>query len=236
MDFAFKLAGNAPHLKKYQVNSTFADSGVVARAPGANNAGVVISTTTSFADAIGVCLDTATYVTAQQSDFTAERKITLIIDPDAIYRARICGSAAGAAMAAQTITTATTDGLDVTTAAEWSSPEYDEGAVWGWRGANAGELRKITSTSSTAGTVTVAFNRDHAVGDIFLRAPFWPLGTATFTLTTDLRDVRADAAVATNTAAARVLDLEIFDEAGDPDRTRNRVLFMLNDHILRDAT
>jgi hypothetical protein len=237
MEYVGRLGGGAPLVRKYQVNSTFANAGVIARAPGAGNAGVVISTTTSAADSVGLALDTATYVTAQQTDGTsAQRLLSVVCNPDQILRALLSGGATeGTALTLYPVTTATTDGLDVTTASEWSSPTYDEGVVWFYDGANAGAYRKITSVSTTAGTVTVAFDRDHQVGDNALRAPFFPLGTATVTLTTNLTQVRADVAVATNTAELRCLDVELKDQ-GQEGRTKSAALFVLNDNIFNVAT
>jgi hypothetical protein len=89
------------------------------------------------------------------------------------------------------VTTASSGGTAVTTAAEWSSPTYDEGVTWGYTGANAGRFRKITSVSSTAGTVTIPFDYATAVGDVFLRAPYWPMQTVTIQLTTTLEQADA---------------------------------------------
>lgn len=238
MDFAYNLSGvAAPHVKKYQVGATLA-AGIVALKPAANGAGLATSTTTSFADAVGVTIDSATYATAQVSGSTPEATVSVIINDDAVYEALLSGGATeGTALDLQTVTTASTDGLTVTTAAEWSSPEYDEGAVWGYSGANQGgglnggpQLRKITSTSSTAGTVTVAFRNDIAVGDTFIRVPFWPSGAATVTTTTALTQVRADVAVATNTAAVRIIEL-VPHNIQRQGRTTSLVRFKLSDSL-----
>jgi hypothetical protein len=237
MEYVGRLGGGAPLVRKYQVNSTFANAGVIARAPGAGNGGLVIATTTSAADSVGVSLDTATYVTAQQTDGTsAQRLLSVVCNPDQIVRALLSGGATeGTALTLYPITTATTDGLDITTASAWDSPTYDEGIAWFYDGANMGAARKVTSVSSTAGTVTVAFDKDHQVGDNAMRAPFYPLGTATVTLTTALTQVRADVAVATNTAELRCLDVELKDQGGE-GRTKSAALFVLNDNIFNHTT
>lgn len=231
MEFAYLLGGGAPLAMKFQVNSTFANPGVIARAPGAGNGGLVIGTTTSAADAVGVCLDTATYQAAQNASGADQSALlTVIVNPNAIWSALMSGGATeDTVLATNTVTTASTDGLDVTTAAEWSSPTYDEGIAWGLTGANAGVSRKITSVSTTAGTVTVAFPRDIAVGDTFLRAPYFPCQTATVQFTTNL--YQADASIAVGTGAScRVLEV-LTNGIRD-----SKVLFMLNDHVFRDAT
>lgn len=231
MELAYRLGGGAPLMMKFQVNSTFANAGVVARAPGAANGGLVIATTTSAADAVGVCQDTATYQAGQNASGADQAgMLTVIVSPDAIWSALMSGGATeGTVLATHTVTTASTDGLDVTTAAEWSNPTFDEGMVWGLTGANMGVARKLTSVSTTAGTVTVAFPRDIAVGDTFLRAPYFPCQTITAQFTTNL--YQADASIAVGTGAScRVLEV-LANGVRD-----SKVLFMLNDHIWRDAT
>lgn len=244
MDFAYSLNGSpAPLVKKYQVAASLI-AGIVALTPGSNNAGVETSTTTSFANAVGVTLDAATYATAQVSGGTPEALVSICIDPAAVYEALWSGGATeGTALDLQSETTGSTSGLTITTGAEWSSPTYDEGAVWGYAGANAGggaapmgvQLRAVTSVSSTAGTIKVAFRNDIAIGDTFIRVPAWPLKAQTLTMTTALTQARADVAVATNTAEVRVVELVPHNIMRN-GRTTSAVRFILNDHIFKDAT
>lgn len=231
MELAYTMSGAAPLMKKFQVNATVARAGVPLVIPGAGNAGVVLATTTGAADMVGVNLDTATYVTAQQTDgSSAERKITLVVNPDAVWRMLMSGGATeNTALALQTVTTAATDGLSVTTAAEWSSPTFDEGFVWGYDGANAGQARKITSVSSTAGTVTVAFDQDTVVGDNFLRCPYSPIQGTTIQLTTLL--TQADASIAVGTGAHfKTVELLLRD-INNEGRTNSYVLAVSGDHV-----
>lgn len=231
MEFAYLMGGGAPLAMKFTAGETFANRGVVALQPAAGGTGLAISTTTSFANAVGVTLDTATYQAGQNaSGADQEVLLTVIVNPNAIWSARMSGGATeGTVLSTQTVTTASTDGLTVTTAAEWSSPTFDEGSVWGLTGANKGILRKITSVSATAGTVILAFPRDIAVGDTFLRAPYTPLQTVTLQATTNLYEADASIAVGTG-GSARILEIQ---HAGAAD---SHVLFMLNDHAFRDAT
>lgn len=223
MDFAYLLTPtSAPVIKKYQVSSTIL-AGVPVIQPAANSPGLDTCTTTNCDNMVGCTIDRASdlqgnaqdYATAQQSDGSDPAVYcSVIINPDAVWAAKISGGATeNTALTEQTVTTASTTGLDVTTGAEWSSPTYDEGVVWGYSGANAGIIRKLTSVSTTAGTVTVAFPADIAVGDTFLRAPFFPGGAATVTLTTLLTQIRADVAVATNTSALRLVEFRLLDQS-----------------------
>lgn len=238
MEYAYMLGGGAPLVMKYQANETFSNAGIPVLAPGAGNAGVQISTTTSWANAVGVTLDTATYVTAQQTDGTsAEREVSVLISPQAVFRALMSGGATeNTALTLYDVTTATTDGLDITTGDDWTSPQFDEGVAWGYDGANAGQKRKITSTSSTAATVTVAFDNDHQVGDNFLRAPYWFLDATGNNIQTTTNLYQADASIAVGTGgAARVIDMELNDIAGE-GRNKSYVLFIFDDHALRETT
>lgn len=235
MEYAYMLGGGAPLFMKFQINATLANAGIVVLAPGANNAGVQISTTTSFANAVGVTLDAATYVTAQQAaGLSAERTVSVIISPQAVFRALMSGGAAeGTALTKYPVTSAASDGLSVTTAsiADWSSPQFDEGTVWFADGANAGAERKVTSVSSTVATVTVAFDQDTVVGDNALRAPYSRLDDTAKTLQTTTNLYQADASIAVGTGGAvRIIDLELNGVAD------SYVDFILGDHALGQTT
>lgn len=231
MDLAYTMHGGAPLIKKYQCNSSSTAVGQPWVIPAAGNAGVVIATTTGAADMVGVNLDSATYVTAQQTDGTsAERQLTLIVSPDAVWKMKMSGgSTENTALALQTETTGSTTGLLITTGAEWSNPTYDEGFVWGYDGANAGQARKITSVNTTSGTVTVAFDQDIAIGDNFLRCPYSPIQGITIQLTTLL--TQANAAIAVGTGAGfKTVEL-ILNDASNDGRTNSYVLAVPTDHV-----
>lgn len=231
MQYAYSLTGNStPVMKKYQVAATAA-AGVPLLIPAAGGAGLATSTTTSAANMVGVTLDSATYVTAQQTDGTsAEREVTMIVNPDAVWRIKMSGGATeDTALTLYDVTTASTDGLTITTGDAWNSPTYDEGVVWGYDGANAGSFRKITSVGATAGTVTVAFDQDTVVGDNFLRAPYWPCQGTTIQLTTNL--TQADASIAVGTGAAFVPVELYLRDITDSGQTNSFVLACSGDHV-----
>ncbi len=236
-NLAYILSGAAPVVKKFQIGVTLTDAGIPFTVPASGTAGVVIGTTTGATDLVGLSLDTASgaYVTGQQTDGTStERLVSLIVNPDAVWSWKMSGGATeNTELAAQTVTTASTTGLAVTTAAEWSNPTYDEGVTWGFTGANAGKYRKVTSVSSTAGTVTVAFDYDTVVGDVFLRAPYWPMQTVTIQLSTLL--TQADASIAVGTGAPfRVIEL-ILKDASDSGKSNSFVYGISNSHALNLA-
>ncbi|MCK5610488.1 hypothetical protein KAR91_51925 [Candidatus Pacearchaeota archaeon] len=225
------LSGTAPVLKKYFLDAATA-KGVPLLMPAAGDAGLAQPTTTSAADMVGLATDAGAYQTAQNSDGSdPAAEVSVCVNPDAVFGAMLSGGAAeSTALSKQTVTTESTTGLAVTTGTEWSSPTFDEGTVWGYSGANAGKIRKITSVSSTAGTVTVAFPLDIAVGDVFLRAPLAVISTLSVTLTTAFLQVDASAALSASAAEFKPIDHRLYDEAGD-GLTDSVVLMLSDDHV-----
>ena len=238
-DFVYDLTGNtSPFVKKMVIGATFSQAGILAETPDANQAGVTPPATTTAADIAGITTDTATYVTAQQTDGTsANRGVSVVMNPYGAYRFLMSGGAGdGTALTLYDVTTAAADGLSVTTGDDWTSPQFDEGVIWGYDGANATQARKITSTSATAATVTVAFDQDTVVGDNFLRAPYWPGDATALTLQFNTNLHQADASIAVGTGApATIIELELYDLSGE-GRTKSTVLFMSNDNRWNLAT
>lgn len=235
MDVAHYLSGGAAYRMKLQVAQTVSNVGVPLLASTEAEAGLDLPTTTNAADMVGLNFDTATYVTAQQTDGTSAERVVLVdVRPDCVIEALLSGAGAeNTALTTYDVTTATTDGLDVTTGDNWGSPEFDDGAVWGYTGANAGQIRKITATSATAATVTVAFDNDHQVGDLFLRAPFWPFDDQSGSVTLSTNFYQVDASAATTTSGAELLPIKINakTQAGE-GTTKSTVLLVSNDHFL----
>lgn len=233
MRFEYLLGGGAATIKKYKMAAGHA-AGIVVLVPAAGATGLSTSTTTSFADAVGVTMDAivaqgspVAYSTVQGA---VEYLQSVIINPDAIFRALLVGSAANAALERRTVGTASADGLTVvgtTGDTDPSSPDMDEGTVWYSSGANGGASRKITSTTTTL-TVTVvmpfAANR---VGDKYHTIDYTP-GTKSVTMSTDLKNVRGD--LAATGAAAYCVDLELLG-AGNSE-----IDLSLNDHIFGTST
>ena len=233
MRFEYLLGGGAVTIKKYKMAAGHA-AGIVVLVPAANATGLTTSTTTSFADAVGVTMDAILSAGAPVAYSTTQGAVeylqSVIINPDAIFRALLVGSAANAALERRTVGTASSDGLTVvgtTGDTDPSSPDMDEGTVWYSSGANGGASRKITSTTTTL-TVTVvmpfAANR---VGDKYHTIDYTP-GTKGVTMSTDLKNVRGD--IAATGAAAYCVDLELLG-AGNSE-----IDLSLNDHIFGTST
>jgi len=226
MEFAYDLSGGSTtFLKKYQV----AASNTVLGVPYLQNAnagtGIVLATTTGAANSLGVNVDAAgTYVTAQQTDNSdTQRLTTVIVNPHAVYKALLAGSAtSGAAMVLYTATSGGSDGLTIVMDTSVASPDMDETYFFCLSGTNVGRRRKCTSTSSTTATFIVAWPFDVVAGDTFVSCGFTPTQTEALTLTTDLTGIRSDLAP---TGAAYNCVEALFDS-----RTSSYGLISFGDH------
>lgn len=245
MQFDQDLYGSVPVIKKYQFAATIANVGIPFLIPAAAGSGLVQGTAGGATDLVGMNVDKGfNLLGAQQSTYTttqgvgassAERMVSVIVNPFAVWSGKMSGGAAeDTVLALQTVTSASAGGTAVTTAASWtSSIEYADGVVWGYAGANAGRYRKITSTSATAGTVTVPFDYATAVGDTFLRAPHYPMFGTTIQLTTNLYQVNSITSVGTG-APFKCIELRLRDSS-DAGQTNSFVLFISNSHALNLA-
>jgi len=226
------LSGGAPIVKKYQISADVDDIGIPLLAVASAEAGLNMPSATAVNDMVGINLDTGTYLTAQQADGSDPATlVSVIINPDIILEIPMSwGSTEDTDLTNRVVTSGSTTGLVVTTGDDFSSPTLDEGVVWCEKGANAGQFRKITSVSSSAATVTVAFQNDIAVGDEFGYAPIFPMANHTVTLTDAFQQFDASAAVAANTAELQCIALEVNDFLGG--NRRPFALFVPQDHIL----
>lgn len=238
MNYAYQLGGGSVLKRRYRIGASLTVPGVPLLVTAADGTGLVAASTTGAADAVGVSVDTGTYSTTQGDP---EGMVTVIINPDAVYRLRMNnGATAGGQLALTTNSVASTTGLGVTITsgdAAPNSPEMDEGMIFCVSGANVGQGRKVTSTSATVATVTVPFLNDIAVGDQFIILPFNPLDVAgdNINLTSNLAEARQDIAVGTGIAAVHV-DLEVDSSSVSNARRNSFVYAILDDHILKDAT
>jgi hypothetical protein len=218
MEFVNDLSGGSTaYLKKYQVAATNTTIGIPYLKVADGGTGVVLATVSGAVDFVGVNVDAAgTYVTSQQTDNSdTARLTTLILNPHAIYRARLCGGAANEALTAGTVSSASTTGLVVTvTGIDPNSPDLNEGTVWGYTGANSGRVRAIITTSTGVANTTVAFPFDTAVGDQFLFANLRPLRTILAQFTTDMTAIDASATLSGD-ATAVTIEMILNDAAGD---------------------
>ena len=235
MEFAYTLSGNAPKVKSFQIAATVSTRGIPLLIPAADGAGLALPTATSAANMVGMNLDTAVFGTVQNADGSDPAAIVkVIVNPDAVYRIQLSGSAtSGTALTAQTENTGSATGLVVTTGFDYNTNDVDEGTIWGLAGANQGIARKITSTTTTSATVTVAFPQDIAVGDTFLHVPFHPFQSASVTLTSAFDEI--DASVALSASAAELVPIMGFVSGnleGLKETTDSFAFVISGDHVL----
>lgn len=234
MELAYIMSGGAPKIKKFQIGEAMATAGVPVEIGAVTDDGILLVETTTALDVIGVTLDVqATLVTAQQADNSdPERVVSVIVNPDAVYKARLAGGAAsGTALTAQTVSTASADGLDVTTGFDYATPTMLGGVIWGATGANSNVARKITSVNTDHTAHQTAFPVDTIVGDTFYNAnvTLQP-GNAFVELTTALDELNATSAFDTNNNNFRVIDVELRDDA-EEGGTNSFAFMNVFDHL-----
>jgi hypothetical protein len=215
MKAAAYLSGGSAVMKSYQVSATVSNTGIPLTASTGDEAGIVVPASgTDASDMVGLNYDTVTYVTAQQTDGTSpERKVRMDIRPDIIINSRMSGGAtSGTAIPLLTETVADTNGT-VITCGDAATPETDGGSLFCYSGANAGQIRKVTTSSSTAYTVLVAFDNDTIVGDDFFRIPFWVMDSAadTVDMTSDFTEIDLSTAIGSDNALLTCIEIGALD-------------------------
>lgn len=219
MEWAQDANRMVPRMMDFQVGEDFARAGVPALVGTGSTGGVAQASATGAADMVGVTVDTATRVTAQQTDGSdTERSVRIITNPNGVYRAKLSGGATrNTALTQGTVATADTAGDDVDTDVDYSSPSMSGGVLWGYTGANAGKARQITGLTGANADIAIPFPADIAVGDIFLHAPFWPGMDQFVQLTSEFDQINASVAVDTDNANFRVLALRLRDQSDEGD-------------------
>jgi hypothetical protein len=218
-----------PIIRAYQINEAMATAGVPVIVGADNGSGVSLASTTAAADMIGVTLNAqATQVTAQQTDNSdPARRVQVVINPFGVFRALLTqGATASTALTLHTENTGSTTGLIVTTGASLAA--YDEGTMWGFQGANAGIVRKISVGDATNADTTIAFPIDIAVGDTFLMAPMSEMRRHGVQLNTNLDQVDASATTNANTNFNPVAILA--RDNSDDGRNNSWVEMVARDH------
>ena len=209
MQFDYLLSGGKTTLKKYKMAAAVIEGAMVLSAA-AGATGLSTSTVTSWLNAVGLTMDGGivkvgvpiTYSTTQGAE---EFLQTILVNPDAVFRALLVGSATNAVITANPITTAASNGL--TAVGTNSVANQDEGTAWYISGANAGKSRKITSVSSATVTVVMPFAAN-AIGDNFLSIAQTP-GSLGVTMGTNLLNVRADNIALGSDCQAVTIDYEL---------------------------
>ncbi len=242
MKLSYLFSGGAPVIEKFQIGETWGNAaGFPVEYPTlADATGVLMCETNGCVDVLGVTVDkphanagkataeSLTRLTAQQTDNSdPSQVVSVIINPGAVWLARInSGATEGTALAEFTNTAASTDGLLITAA---FGTAYDDGWVWGATGANAGIARKIQGAVNTTGTPVIAFPYDIAVGDTFYAATFGPGEDAGIQLSTLLTELDATADLQ-STDNMRCVSFLVKDKAGKGATESYAEVFLI-DHV-----
>ena len=229
MQFTYSICGGQPVIKKYKMAAAII-AGVVVLQTASSAVGVSTSTTTSWVNSLGLTLDTNLFAGAPIVFSTVQGDPeciqSVIVNPDAVLRALLVGSAANAQLGQNTIGTATASGLTaIGTAGDQdpSAPSMDEGTIWYTTGSNASQSRKITSVTTTLTTTVIMPFAANTIGDNYSMHPYFAGNSAGVTMSTNLLNVRGD--IAATAATAGVVDMELYGRG-------NSYLHLLNmDHV-----
>jgi hypothetical protein len=208
----------------------------------ATTGGVGPVTATAGADCVGLSLGSpsgAGYTTTQATVLASgEGMIDIEINPHLVIESVQSGATtSGTAMQLATNTVASAGGTVVTGTGLGAGGDIDGGMIWRYQYGVAGELRTITThTSTTDLRVTVPFSTAIAVGDTFLYSTYNETGNgaaggdgnSNITLTSDL--LQADSSAASGAG----IDCCVvnFIAAGQYDTL---LQWVLGDHIFNDS-
>lgn len=235
MKLAYTMSGGGPLIKQYFVGAHVTTAGIPMLQAAAGDYGLIAASVSGAANFVGVSLDTSGSGTLTTKGNTTSMSegltgvISVILNPSAVYKIRLAGSATtGAALVQTTNITADTNALTTTITSGDpvpNSPEMDEGTIVCIAGANVGLKRKIDSTTATTAVVEMPFPYTIAVGDIFIVTPatMFPDVKATVQLTTLLDEADASAAWSGD-ADIRTIGLD-FDNSSTTDAKNNSWLY-----------
>jgi hypothetical protein len=241
MNYAGMLSGGAPIKKRVRIasgTSAITVPGGIVTGSVANGTGVVFGLTTAIANQVGVYLDTAIAGTTSPANDT-NALLTVIINPDAIYRIRMCNSATSGTALVISTGTDTSKTANVMTAGDPdpAGPEKDEGTIIAIGGVNVGQMRKITSTATTVTATHIeGWVNTPVAGDRYLLVPWTPFATTSggagskINLTTDLTEGREDISVGTG-QYFRILDLDVDFSSPSNAQRGSYIIAMLGDVV-----
>ena len=242
MNLGYMLHGGAPVKKRYRLNATATTVAGIPMMMGVTaNAGLVLTGVNSGTDVVGVTLDTGVYTTTPTAT-TPEGIITVVINPDAVYRMHMASNGtAGTQLTLTTNATANSAGTAVVSTSGDPDPnspnDMIEGTMICVSGANKGQTRTLTTTVTNTATTTVAFMNAIAVGDEFIFVP-WNITSSvanTARLTTNFAEVVQSTATAVGILFA-LPDMEI-DFADTTSARRNSYLYgKFLDHVYDIST
>jgi len=234
---AYIHSGAKTRVQKMRVGISVTTPGVPVIGATANNEGVLLGTTTTSADAVGMAIDTATYNTAQQSDNSdPSQTVSVVTNADAVWQCRLSGAAtSGSALIPYFNTAASATGILVTPSATSGGSTVDMSAVddtviFCYSGANAGVYRRMEPADATDVNLTQAFPFAIAADDLFFVCPITEGAIQYATLTTTLDEYDALVATALNTTPTwRAVEL-VLNDLGNNGLLNSYVNLICADH------
>jgi hypothetical protein len=189
MQYAYDLGGGIPVVKTVKLGAAV-NAGVVVMHDTSHVGNVIAATVSAAVDSLGLAVSSGTY-TATPSATSPEGTAEVVMNPFAVIRARVSGSAtAGANFATTHLFTQTAASTTVITSA--AVPAYTAnagGTIFCLSGVNKGQSRVVTShVDSTSVTVTVPFLSSVAVGDKLVAVPY-EIGSENVYFTTDFQEI-----------------------------------------------
>ncbi len=219
MELAYLLKGGAPVIKRYMAGTTISTAGIplLGAVDAATDLGsvepmVATGTPTVGGSQIGLCLDTSGTIAATGMTSDADLFVSVIINPDAVIRAKMNnGTTSGTALA-----TTSSSSADSTGALLTGATTFDNGAVWGYTGSNVGSFRR---TDDVSGSMAINFVNAIATTDTYLAVHGFPCGVElgsfeSYDLTTDLTQIAAQTAIVVQNNFTTV-DMELRDAEED---------------------
>lgn len=218
MELAYLLSGGAPVIKRYMAGTTISTAGipVLGSLDAATDLGTVepmkASDAMTVGGSLGLAIDTSGTVAATGITDSADLFVSVIINPDAVLRAKMNnGVTSGTALATTSPTSADSTGVTLT-----GATTFDNGACWGYTGTNVGEFRRMADTS---GAAAINFPNGTATTDTYIAVHGFPGsievgGWECYDLTTDLTQVVAQTVI-TDTLNFATVDMEMRDASQD---------------------
>jgi hypothetical protein len=233
------LYGGGGLIKRYQAGTTITNRGIqiLGSVDAATDIGSVepgtASTAVNVGSQVGINLDITGTITgtAAATSQTADLLVSVEVRPDAIIKAKMSGGTASDTALTIETTTATSTGVDAT-----GCTTFDNGACWGYSGANVGEYRK---TDDTAGSFSISMPTAVAVGDRFIAVNGYPCSVELtnfecWDLTTELDQLLAQTVI-TNMDNFACFDID--PKAADDDGENNSYFHLIaNNHLFGSSS
>ncbi len=238
MELAYLLSGGAPVIKRYMAGTTIGTAGIPVL--GAVDAGTDLgsvepagaSAAVNVGSMVGLCLDTSGTVGATGITDDADLFVSVIINPDAVIRAKMNkGTTSNTALDTTAPTSADSAGVTLT-----GATTFDNGAVWGYTGTNVGSFRRCDDAS---GSLAINFVTGTATTDTYIAVHGFPCSVEAgdwecFDLTTDLTQIIAQTVVVDTNNFATV-DMEMRDST--EEGVRNSYYHLIaNNHLFGSSS